>query len=388
MEFSKYNIVVNDYPQKDYSMIYNLFTHKIICVKGTSEEWSTKLRNKMISQGFLVDNQVAQQNEVLRYYQSEVESVHELTIMLILTRKCNCKCVYCYEDQQMAQFDDMTDSSFIVTSIINLMQQLLTSNLKIIFYGGEPLLQKNVIYQISRALYNRLKERYSFSIVTNGTRIKKEDFILWKDIGLKAIKVTLDGNEKSHNNRRPYKDGTGSYCDIVKNLSAIKDYTHIVLNVVLDYSIEGLPELINDLRQNGIEPEVSLCVKEPNDYSPEEKATLVLKNAELLAAMGVYQSTKIGFDHGIICMGKNTHTFGIDGKGTVYRCNGDFGSVIGTLSSEIIKPVVPVKPMCIQCRYLPICFGGCLYKYRCEYDYFDRVIPGLIKVYYKSQSNF
>lgn len=164
MEFSKYNIVVNDYPQKDYSMIYNLFTHKIICVKGTSEEWSTKLRNKMISQGFLVDNQVAQQNEVLRYYQSEVESAHELTIMLILTRKCNCKCVYCYEDQQMAQFDDMTDSSFIVTSIINLMQQLLTSNLKIIFYGGEPLLQKNVIYQISRALYNRLKERYSFSI--------------------------------------------------------------------------------------------------------------------------------------------------------------------------------------------------------------------------------
>ena len=77
MEFSKYNIVVNDYPQKDYSMIYNLFTHKIICVKGTSEEWSTKLRNKMISQGFLVDNQVAQQNEVLRYYQSEVESAHE-----------------------------------------------------------------------------------------------------------------------------------------------------------------------------------------------------------------------------------------------------------------------------------------------------------------------
>ena len=28
MEFSKYNIVVNDYPQKDYSMIYNLFTHR------------------------------------------------------------------------------------------------------------------------------------------------------------------------------------------------------------------------------------------------------------------------------------------------------------------------------------------------------------------------
>ena len=129
----------------------------------------------------------------------------------------------------------------------------------------------------------------------------------------------MDGNEKSHNSRRPYQNGTGSYHDIVENLADIKDYTHIVLNIVLDYSVEGIQDLITDLRKKGIEPEVSLCVKEPNDYNSEEKATLVLRTAELLASMQVYQSTKIGFDHGIICMGKNTHTFGIDGKGVVYR---------------------------------------------------------------------
>lgn len=381
MEFSKYNVFVEGYPQENYLTIYNMFTHKIMCVTKNSEAWSTQLRDKMLGQGILVDDQIMQQEEVLRFYHKEAGNSNELIVMLILTRKCNCKCVYCYEEQQKAQFDDMIDISRIISSIIDLMKQMSVQNLKVIFYGGEPLLRKDIISRTSQTFHDLLRERYSFSIVTNGTQIEKEDFVLWKELGLKAIKVTLDGNEKSHNSRRPYQNGTGSYHDIVENLADIKDYTYIVLNIVLDYSVEGIQDLITDLRKKGIEPEVSLCVKEPNDYNSEEKATLVLRTAELLASMQVYQSTKIGFDHGIICMGKNTHTFGIDGKGVVYRCNGDFNSVIGTISSDIEKPFSQIKSKCAQCKYLPICFGGCLYKHRCEYNYFDKVVPGLVKIY-------
>lgn len=100
MEFSKYNVFVEGYPQENYLTIYNMFTHKIMCVTKNSEAWSTQLRDKMLGQGILVDDQIMQQEEVLRFYHKEAGNSNELIVMLILTRKCNCKCVYCYEEQQ------------------------------------------------------------------------------------------------------------------------------------------------------------------------------------------------------------------------------------------------------------------------------------------------
>ena len=67
MEFSKYNVFVEGYPQENYLTIYNMFTHKIMCVTKNSEAWSTQLRDKMLGQGILVDDQIMQQEEVLRF---------------------------------------------------------------------------------------------------------------------------------------------------------------------------------------------------------------------------------------------------------------------------------------------------------------------------------
>ena len=104
-------------------------------------------------------------------------------------------------------------------------------------------------------------------------------------------------------------------------------------------------------------------------------------SATILSNKGAYQSTKISFDHGIICMGKRTNNYGIDAYGTLYRCNGNFDSKFGCLNLQNQKPFIPIRARCRECTYLPICYGGCIYEERCEKSYFENVVPGLIKIY-------
>lgn len=382
MESSRYNIYIEDYPRNGYILIYNLYTRQIACVKERDpEKWSEVLFRKMKSKGFVVSSRVDELNQVLQSYINEATDSDELTIMLILTRRCNCKCIYCYEEQQHTQFGEFDNVDTICEDILKLMENKKSRRLKIIYYGGEPLLRKDLITKISIKLYASLGENLKFSIITNGTLISSEDFELWKTIGLNSVKVTIDGNAISHNQRRPLLNGSGTYSSIVANLSKIHKLVNIVLNVVVDDKVFGLAELVDELRESNVNPEFSLCVREPNDYSPEEKANLILTNATILSNKGAYQSTKISFDHGIICMGKRTNNYGIDAYGTLYRCNGNFDSKFGCLNLQNQKPFIPIRARCRECTYLPICYGGCIYEERCEKSYFENVVPGLIKIY-------
>lgn len=383
MEYSKYNIYLDNYPKQDYILIYNLFSREVACVRHLDPTlWSEPLTVKMIQKGIVVSDQQSETKKVQSHYCESVKIPDELIVMLILTRKCNCKCVYCYEDLQAVAFPDLMDVQSIVSFIIQEKGKRDLKNVKIVFYGGEPLLNKAAITKISTLLHEKLQDSYSFSIITNGTLAQKDDFVLWNSLGLKSVKITIDGNSESHNLRRAYKNSKGSYNDIIANLEQIKIYTHIVLNIVVDPSVFGIVDLVDDLRAHNIEPEFSLSLREPNSYSPEQKANLVIQNAEILSQKGVYQSTKIAYDHGIICMGKNLNHIVIDAQGNIYRCNANFDSKIGSITDDVIrKEFIPLLSTCKQCKYLPICYGGCIYEHKCEFEYFEKVIPDLVKLY-------
>lgn len=382
MEYSKYNIYLNNYPKQDYTLIYNLFSCEVACIRHLDIAlWSESLTAKMIQKGFVVLNQQIEMKNIQDYYRKSVEDQNELVIMLILTRKCNCKCIYCYEDLQATEFPDLIDIQSIISVIMREKEKRNAKNVKIVFYGGEPLLNKAAITNVSAILHEKLQDSYSFSIITNGTLAQKNDFELWSHLGLKNVKITIDGNCESHNSRRPYKNRQGSYNDIISKLELIKDYTHIVINIVVDPSVFGIGDLIDDLRAHYIEPEFSLSLREPNNYTPEAKADLVLQNVAILSKKGAYQSTKISYDHGIICMGKNINHIVIDAQGNVYRCNANFNSKIGNMDENISKEFIMLSSTCKQCKYLPICYGGCIYEHRCEFKYFERVIPNLVKLY-------
>ena len=96
--------------------------------------------------------------------------------------------------------------------------------LNIAWYGGEPLMYKEAIYNISEKLINICdthKVSYHAEIITNGVLLDIETAKkLSKDCRVSRAQVTVDGLGDYHNKKRILKNGEDSYSIIIKNLEA------------------------------------------------------------------------------------------------------------------------------------------------------------------------
>jgi uncharacterized protein len=100
-------------------------------------------------------------------------------------------------------------------------QNPAAKELHICFFGGEPMLQFNIM----REVVNIIKKKYpdivfKCSITTNGTIVSKEiiDFLKTHKF---SLLVSFDGPDIISNNR-PYKDGTSSTSKVLNNIKSLR----------------------------------------------------------------------------------------------------------------------------------------------------------------------
>ena len=134
-----------------------------------------------------------------------------------LTNYCNLKCKYCYECDE-SKINNKMD--------FNIIKQLLTeqSNKKndttnIGFFGGEPLLQKQLIYDtvnFGKDLYKSTKHNFMYSVTTNGTLIDDEFIEFCKKNNI-LVGISIDGNEYTHNLNRKSKDNKNTFNMVLEN---------------------------------------------------------------------------------------------------------------------------------------------------------------------------
>ena len=125
--------------------------------------------------------------------------------------------------------------------------------INIILHGGEPLVCGSnrligIIDTISDFLGEEIKSNYS--IQTNGTLLT-EAFLNEcekRDIG---ISLSIDGHECVHNKHRKYKNGKGSYDDVVNAIDLLKDHPSVfegVIGVIDPYfEPEGVLQFFDNL---------------------------------------------------------------------------------------------------------------------------------------------
>ena len=128
-----------------------------------------------------------------------------------LTEKCNLNCTYCYENKRNKDisFEDIKN---LIDYEINRKQNYSI----IIFYGGEPLLQKNMIKSTIDYINSKnCKTDFYFGITTNGTLLD-DDFINYmKENRFVNIAYSIDGMKETHDLNRKTIDGKGTF-DIVQ----------------------------------------------------------------------------------------------------------------------------------------------------------------------------
>lgn len=386
--WSRYNRYLKDFPKAGYVTIYNLFTKKSVCYRSDllNSEGSIKddHNEKMQKYGIITDSYERELHNVIEHYKTITNSHNKLKLMIVLTSDCNCCCKYCYEKSCVDRFSVFDDNA--KRKLYEFVQRKISDNksvenISVIFYGGEPLLQNKVITEISTFFHDKYGDKYYFSIITNGTLIKKSTLEHWKNIGLRILKITIDGNEQSHNRRRPYNDGRGTYKDILTNLEKVPNEVETRVNIVLDNEVDGVEELLSDLAKlKSSNITISLNPVEPWIGSYKEEADIILKYATILKNKNFFQYSKLAGTHGDICEGKLNNFYTIDGDGNIYECNGKFYK-IGELGEDIKRTNFEINKECKDCKYLPICFGDCIYGKDCHKDFFEYICDSLLKIY-------
>ena len=143
---------------------------------------------------------------------------------IIVTSKCNLRCKYCYEGNNKSHRDMNIDTANkAIDFIANMIAQEETNRRnRVVFHGGEPMLNFGLIKFIKSRLDKIINGNYAIDYMTtiNGTILNDEmiDFIKQNNI---FLSISIDGTKEIHNQNRIYHDGKGSYSILIENLKKL-----------------------------------------------------------------------------------------------------------------------------------------------------------------------
>jgi len=147
-----------------------------------------------------------------------------LNLIIFPTEHCNFRCTYCYEDYKIGRMKPQ-----VVSGIKNLLhnRHKTLKSLQISWFGGEPLLAKDTVYEISEEILALQEQNpdlnYGANITTNGYFLTKDVAEKLINHGISSYQISLDGDRELHNTSRMSCNGDGSFDVIMSNLLAMKE---------------------------------------------------------------------------------------------------------------------------------------------------------------------
>ena len=181
------------------------------------------------------------------------EKVSPLTIRLYTTYACNFRCSYCFQDGRggpMSQEVQDAVTEFVKESFKTWKHDAL----KIEWYGGEPLMEPEIMEELSRRFMDIADSSgasYSANITTNGWYLDQAMVDMLERIKVKTAYITLDGIGYDHDQCRHLVNGGPTAQRIIDNLRTIRTSMFISLRCNLHQDnltgFENLCELVEEI---------------------------------------------------------------------------------------------------------------------------------------------
>jgi len=170
-------------------------------------------------------------------------------LTLHVTTACNMNCSYCYAPPHDAE----PMSKKIGRKALELGAKITNGSCGIVFFGGEPLLQKDLIYDLvdySHYLERTRAGRFHFKITTNGVLLDDAflKFSIDNDI---LVAMSFDGVAQAHDQHRRFPDGSPTFDFLhrrLEKLIASRPYACILLVINPDtvrYLCESISMLLD-----------------------------------------------------------------------------------------------------------------------------------------------
>ena len=314
----------------------------------------------------------------------------QLNLTIAPTMDCNYSCPYCFEKKEKTYI-----SSDVIDSIIKyIVSNNESKSLNLTWFGGEPLMaigKMKEFYDKFRLVWDK---GYTSNIITNGFFISQETISILKDIEIRSIQITLDGNKISHNKMKFTEKCSDTFSKTIQNIDLILDTApdiHVTIRVNLDKNNSGeYSELFYFITNRysgksniGISPAFiqnrsdNCCNTFGNSlFNRKEQSEFILN---LFNKNGIHtpfsQYPEPFFSE---CAMRNKNVIAVDPEGFAYKCWEVIGNkkhAIAKLKNGRLENVDLIKqnrylfggdPLenkrCSDCSYLPICNGGCPFQ--------------------------
>ncbi|WP_194191476.1 radical SAM protein [Clostridium chrysemydis] len=171
-------------------------------------------------------------------------------ILLEMTSQCNLRCKYCiysehyeftetYRDCKLSFETGRKALDYYFKNFDLIYKRHPNKKASIGFYGGEPLLNFEVLRQLVNYTNDRYSDKYEiiYNITTNGLLLNDEiiDFLVENKF---AITLSIDGDKENHDRNRVRLNGEGSHDQIMKNYKNLKekypDYDMVAVSACYD----------------------------------------------------------------------------------------------------------------------------------------------------------
>lgn len=154
-------------------------------------------------------------------------------LYLFVSEDCNLRCKYCvfsdayplypnHKKRKMSLNTALRAVDWFVELIDPQIFKKPYRKIGLNFFGGEPLLNMNVITRVLEHTSNKYPNLFNYFLTTNGTLLTEKNIEIFTKYNV-HIALSLDGPLFEHDRNRMFIDGKGSYEVIIKNLKIIRE---------------------------------------------------------------------------------------------------------------------------------------------------------------------
>ena len=318
-------------------------------------------------------------------------------LCLHVAHTCNLNCSYCFASQGKFHGERALMSYEVGKQAMDFLvaNSGTRHNLEVDFFGGEPLMNFDVVKQVvayARSIEKQHNKNFRFTLTTNGVLID-DDVIEYANKEMSNVVLSLDGRKEVHDRFRVDYAGNGSWENIVpkfqklvearggKNYYMRGTFTHLNPDFLEDIKVM----LDLGFRELSMEPVV--CAKDDPMHLTEDDLPVVYEQYEKLAEL-MLQKDKEGdpftFYHYMIdlkggpCIykrisgcGSGTEYMAVTPWGDLYPCHqfvgeerfklGDIwqGVTAKETQEDFASCNVYAREECRKCWARLYCAGGC-----------------------------
>ena len=319
-------------------------------------------------------------------------------LCLHVAHTCNLNCGYCFASQGKYHGERALMSFEVGKQALDFLMDNSGSrtNLEVDFFGGEPLMNWDVVKQLVEYARSVEKERgknFRFTLTTNGMLIDDE-VIEFANREMSNVVLSLDGRKEIHDRTRVDYAGGGSYERIVPKFQKLvesrggKDYymrgtfTHANPDFTKD-----IFHMADDLGFTELSMEPVVCAPDDPAALTKEDLEIVKEQYEILAKDMIRREKDgkpITFYHYMLdltggpCIykrisgcGSGTEYMAVTPWGDLYPCHqfvGDEAFKLGDIWKGVTNEAVRedfrscnayARPECADCWAKLYCSGGC-----------------------------